>query len=645
MKIIIFVLVGFIFNLLPLPKVFINSVEAAENFEYGNDENLEKQLSILPINDIETGVQYEYITFAINEDYAQSHPDWEQRAQEIMDFVNTAFEEDTGIQYQIAQFKTYSLDYQQTIGQQLWNLFSIDELHFLNDVEIIDGDEKPFSTTVLFTVVDSSIYPNINDLPGGNHGSYIKYTSDGTEFIANQVHVSQDINEGLAYGATILGRDEVNSHFPDDWRNSYGYDGYGNGQSVIIHELGHSFGIGVPENYLYNDNIDNSGVAPILPEYNFSEKYGLDSMGGWLTNEIFNEFNASMIKSNKKHQRDWLALEEFEPTITVKVVNKSGWPFYNARVRVYGSRTGCIFCGDDPSLNDLPSPLLATYYTNQDGIVDLSGLWERVIDRDYYVNYIIKVDYNGEVVGDYLSRFDVQYEVFFNNRDYEMVMELNKKLPVIIPDPEILPDEPFVIESLWVEKEKELISDIDSTLIDKLEGRILLQVEEHGGAWCVDESTSQKYYLKDGATAYEALRKFGLGISNLDLAKIPIGFEDRFECTDSDGDTLCDKLEESLGTDINKADSDGDVFDDGMEVKNGYNPLGEGKLLYDSNISSRLKGKILLQVEEHGEAWYVNPNDGKRYYMADGSSAYQIMRFLSLGISNIDIRKIPVGDF
>ena len=42
--------------------------------------------------------------------------------------------------------------------------------------------------------------------------------------------------------------------------------------------------------------------------------------------------------------------------------------------------------------------------------------------------------------------------------------------------------------------------------------------------------------------------------------------------------------------------------------------------------------------------WYVSPVDGKRYYMADGEAAYQIMRFLSLGITNVDIRKIPVGE-
>jgi len=52
----------------------------------------------------------------------------------------------------------------------------------------------------------------------------------------------------------------------------------------------------------------------------------------------------------------------------------------------------------------------------------------------------------------------------------------------------------------------------------------------------------------------------------------------------------------------------------------------------------------VLQVQDRGQAWYINPKDGKRYYMKDGKLAYQIMRYLSLGITNEDIRQIAVGE-
>lgn len=58
------------------------------------------------------------------------------------------------------------------------------------------------------------------------------------------------------------------------------------------------------------------------------------------------------------------------------------------------------------------------------------------------------------------------------------------------------------------------------------------------------------------------------------------------------------------------------------------------------DLASRLKGRILLQVESHGEAWYVNPGDSRRYYMANGSEAYNIMRNLGIGITNKDLARI-----
>ena len=111
---------------------------------------------------------------------------------------------------------------------------------------------------------------------------------------------------------------------------------------------------------------------------------------------------------------------------------------------------------------------------------------------------------------------------------------------------------------------------------------------------------------------------------------------------------VCNKLEEALGTDLNNPDSDGDGYLDGVEIKNNYDPLDRGlvKIQYnDQALINRVKGYILLQVESHGEAWYVNPKDGKRYYMTDGDAAYQIMRYLSLGITNIDLNTIPISSY
>ncbi|MBT6691586.1 hypothetical protein HOB10_04610 [Candidatus Parcubacteria bacterium] len=181
---------------------------------------------------------------------------------------------------------------------------------------------------------------------------------------------------------------------------------------------------------------------------------------------------------------------------------------------------------------------------------------------------------------------------------------------------------------------------VDSSLVGRVRGRILLQVENNGEAWYVRPSNGKKVYMKDGGAAYGMMRNLGLGITNANLKKIPVGVEDRFESRDTDGDGLPDKLEEGLGTDPNNPDTDGDGHNDRTEVLNGYNPLGTGQMTYDSNLVNGILGKIVLQVESRGEAWYINPVDGKRYYMKDGPAAYQIMRYLSLGITNKDLNSI-----
>jgi len=60
----------------------------------------------------------------------------------------------------------------------------------------------------------------------------------------------------------------------------------------------------------------------------------------------------------------------------------------------------------------------------------------------------------------------------------------------------------------------------------------------------------------------------------------------------------------------------------------------------DYSFSKKQAGKILLQVESHGEAYYINPKDSKRYYMANGNEAYRIMRYLGIGITNNDLSRV-----
>jgi hypothetical protein len=45
-------------------------------------------------------------------------------------------------------------------------------------------------------------------------------------------------------------------------------------------------------------------------------------------------------------------------------------------------------------------------------------------------------------------------------------------------------------------------------------------------------------------------------------------------------------------------------------------------------------GSILLQVEKKGEAWYINPQDRKKYFLGNPASAFNIMKKFAIGASH-----------
>ena len=181
---------------------------------------------------------------------------------------------------------------------------------------------------------------------------------------------------------------------------------------------------------------------------------------------------------------------------------------------------------------------------------------------------------------------------------------------------------------------------VGQNLNQRLAGYILLQVQSHGEAWYVNPADNKRYYLGRPTDALKIMQKFSIGITNTNLAKIPLGLID-YNSQDSDQDGLPNRLEQALGTNPQMADSDNDGYNDKEEISHGYNPLGAGLLPFDYNFAKQQAGKIFLQVQSYGEAWYVNPSDNKRYYLDRPQDAFRIMRQLSLGITNQDLNQIP----
>ena len=116
--------------------------------------------------------------------------------------------------------------------------------------------------------------------------------------------------------------------------------------------------------------------------------------------------------------------------------------------------------------------------------------------------------------------------------------------------------------------------------------------------WYVDPVTRLRYCLTDAASTYQALGIFGLGITNDDLARLPSAANE---------------------------------------------PVTVEPAAIDAQLVNRLKGRILLQVESVGEAWYVNPIDGKRYYLKDGVSAWARLADWKINLAEANLSAIAVG--
>lgn len=207
---------------------------------------------------------------------------------------------------------------------------------------------------------------------------------------------------------------------------------------------------------------------------------------------------------------------------------------------------------------------------------------------------------------------------------------------------------PFDLDALDVmEKARLEFTGEDKALVKRLMGQILIQVEDKGRAWYISAENGDRYYLGSPRNAFSVMSLIGQGIKNEYLRTLPIGIVggSLTQDKDTDGDGLPNRLEEGIGSDPLVADTDKDGFNDHEEIINGYNPYGPGKLIVNQKFLTSSLGRIFIQVETNGEAWYVEPRTKKRYYLGRPLEAFGIMRQFGVGITNEDINKIPVGEF
>ena len=125
-----------------------------------------------------------------------------------------------------------------------------------------------------------------------------------------------------------------------------------------------------------------------------------------------------------------------------------------------------------------------------------------------------------------------------------------------------------------------------SEIAKRLKGKLLLQVQDKGRIWYVNPINAKRHEVTF-ANALPLFEKVALGITNDDLNNIPYHNENR-----------------------------------------------------TSSIGDRLKGRLLLQVEDRGRIWYVDFN-GKKWEVT-WSNLMTLFQQLALGITDDNLNKIEI---
>jgi hypothetical protein len=140
------------------------------------------------------------------------------------------------------------------------------------------------------------------------------------------------------------------------------------------------------------------------------------------------------------------------------------------------------------------------------------------------------------------------------------------------------------IEAMIAKQAKESLTDKIKrlSLEKKLTGRILIQVQANGEAWYLNPDDKKRYFLARPTDMFNIMRKFGLGAT--------------------------------------------------------HKYITENKV-----FPAKMAGKILIDVEDKGRAYYINPTDRQKYSLACPSYAFYVVRKLGLGIGNADLDKLKAG--
>lgn len=180
------------------------------------------------------------------------------------------------------------------------------------------------------------------------------------------------------------------------------------------------------------------------------------------------------------------------------------------------------------------------------------------------------------------------------------------------------------------------------TMAEAYAGSVLVSVETPVRAWYVSPTRKIRVSV-DSATELAALISTeALGVTTDDLNGIPMAYVVGVIGPDTDSDGLLNTDEIAMGTDPHRVDTDSDGYWDDLELRNSYSPRGAQKMAVNHDVYMRLRGRIVMAVQQHGEVWYVSPLEPKRYYVGD-TQGIEKMKQLGLRVQMNMLIGIPTA--
>lgn len=164
--------------------------------------------------------------------------------------------------------------------------------------------------------------------------------------------------------------------------------------------------------------------------------------------------------------------------------------------------------------------------------------------------------------------------------------------------------------------------------------------------WFSGGKEQTRFSLATPEMAYQAVVQNAIPADRTTLDQFNTGLDQQqFFGRDTDGDGVADMLENALGTARTRADTDYDGYTDYEEINTGHSPFEKSRKRISTPDAAlkRWGGKILLDVARNGEAWYIHPTNGKRYFLGSPAAMMEIARRLALPTEMVSISSVPKG--